>query len=196
MLREYIKSDRGLIWEVCCFYVPLTFRRRFMSASMLEMVILCMMTSEMRRSRLCHFPRATRAEYIPTGLRWYNLNPKHGHAKHGLLLFRISVLVYEPGSIRCSRSRIRPSCRWSVREVLTGLIHPPRDLSWYGPHLSPQSSHLADRNNHKISKHYIWRIQNVQIRVLKNKKRLFNVLNIFFIFNKCSIGCLRLLKQK
>ncbi|KAG7279004.1 hypothetical protein CRUP_001945 [Coryphaenoides rupestris] len=30
--------------------------RRFMSASMLEMVILCLMTSEMRHSSNCHFP--------------------------------------------------------------------------------------------------------------------------------------------
>lgn len=40
----------------CCSF---TLRRRFMSASMLEMVILCMMTSEIRRSRDCHLLRAT-----------------------------------------------------------------------------------------------------------------------------------------
>lgn len=39
-----------------------TLRRRFMSASMLEMVILCMMTSEIRRSRVCHLLRATLVE--------------------------------------------------------------------------------------------------------------------------------------
>lgn len=50
-----------------------TFRRRFMSVSILEIVTRCMIISEMRRSKLCHFPRATRVEYIPTGLRWYNL---------------------------------------------------------------------------------------------------------------------------
>lgn len=33
-----------------------------MSASMLEMVILCMMTPEIRRSRVCHLLRATLVE--------------------------------------------------------------------------------------------------------------------------------------
>jgi len=36
-----------------------------MSASLLEVVILCMMTSGMRRSSDCHFPRAVRVEYRP-----------------------------------------------------------------------------------------------------------------------------------
>lgn len=48
-----------------CHAAPLrafTLRRRFMSASMLEMVILCMMTSQMRRSRDCHLLRATLVE--------------------------------------------------------------------------------------------------------------------------------------
>lgn len=42
--------------------LALTLRRRFISASMLEMVILCMMTSEIRRSRDCHLMRATLVE--------------------------------------------------------------------------------------------------------------------------------------
>ena len=45
-----------------------------MSASMLEMVILCMMTSEMRRSKDCHFTRATLVEYRPVMRRYEDLN--------------------------------------------------------------------------------------------------------------------------
>lgn len=141
------------IYNIITMFI-FTFRRRFMSASMLEMVIRCMMISEMRRSTLCHFPRATRAEYIPNGLRRYNLNPKEMSVTQNVHMYTVkSVFASVPGSIR---ARISPSCRWSVREVLTRIIHLPCDLSWYGPHLSPQRSHLTDRNTHmsisKISK--------------------------------------------
>ena len=39
-----------------------------MSASMLQMVILCMMTSETRRSRVCHMPLDILVEYTPADL--------------------------------------------------------------------------------------------------------------------------------
>lgn len=49
-----------------------------MSVSMLEMVILCMMMSEIRRSRDCHLVRAILVEYTPPRRCWYFLGEKAG----------------------------------------------------------------------------------------------------------------------
>lgn len=50
-----------------------TLRRRFISASMLEMVILCMMMSLTRRSSDCHLARAVFVEDTPPNRIWYFL---------------------------------------------------------------------------------------------------------------------------
>lgn len=122
-----------------------------MSVSILEIVTRCMIISEMRRSRLCHFPRTTRVEYIPTGLRWYNLKQtivsyRHDEFTYTYLQVRKWGLYNVPGSIRCSWAHVCPTWGWSVREVLVWLVKIDLscDLSWYRPHLSSQSGYLRE----------------------------------------------------
>jgi len=54
-----------------------------MLASLLEVVILCMVTSGVRRSSDCHFPHAVRVAYRPAVRRYENLVPL-GAASRGV----------------------------------------------------------------------------------------------------------------
>lgn len=78
-----------------------TLSKRFMSVSILEMVILCMMMSLMRRSSVCHLARAVLVEYSPPVLIWYFLKYKY----HDWIS---KADTHEPALLKCNAHYLVP----------------------------------------------------------------------------------------